>query len=353
MSEGEKTNGELVPRRGRWFWPGIAVTVAGAMTAGFSAAVVSGVPTSFGQPLATIIGGTGVLAAGTLAYLTGQRSREQAEAHHKIDSRHERESALRDRYTSIATQIANESAAIRQAGVYALTALADDWHTFGEDDERQVCINLLQWYLRVPFPESDDLEKPDLAEREIRQTIVRILSERRLRSSADPKSWMLASISLHSVSLSDCDLANLVLTDIKLGAAKLNGAKLGNAKLNDTDLFGAELNRADLFAAKLNGANLFGAELNGANLDYAKLNGANLFRARLNGASLSNADLSGANLIGANLTGAKLSNADLSDAKLSGTDLHNADLSDAELRRAVHDSATVWPVGFTAPDPPT
>ncbi|MGN2638886.1 hypothetical protein ACTD5D_22505 [Nocardia takedensis] len=42
------------------------------------AAVLSGVPVGFGQPLATLLGGTGVLTAGVLAFVTGQRSRAQA-----------------------------------------------------------------------------------------------------------------------------------------------------------------------------------------------------------------------------------------------------------------------------------
>ncbi|WP_194817892.1 hypothetical protein [Nocardia sp. XZ_19_385] len=106
--------------------------------------------TSFSQPLATMLAGAGALGAGALAYLNGQRTRALDAAHHQADTDREREwhrddshrareSALRDRYTAVAAQIAHESAAIRQAGVYALTALADDWHSFGEDDERQVC----------------------------------------------------------------------------------------------------------------------------------------------------------------------------------------------------------------------
>src|SRR5262249_24893929 len=149
------------------------------------------------QPLATLLAGGGALTAGALAYLNGERGRDQTAAHHRADtdrererhledSRGGRESDLRDRYTAIAAQIAHESAAIRQAGVYALTALADDWHKFGENDERQVCINLLQWYLRVPLPLG---EAPDLSEREIRQTIVGILVQRRHRPHHDPKSW--------------------------------------------------------------------------------------------------------------------------------------------------------------------
>lgn len=232
----------------RSLWTGLAL--AGAGGAGYGAAVVAGVSPSFGQPLATLLGGAGVLAAGTLAYLNGQRSRAQADAHHRIDSWHEKESALRDRYTAIAGQIAHESAAIRQAGVYALTALADDWHALGEDDERQVCINLLQWFPRVPFPEGDDPEKPDLSEREIRQTIVNILAERRRWDPVFPKSWATASISLNKASLPRCSL------HINLAGHLFRGA----------DLRGADLIGSDPCRANLTGANLTGTDLTGGNL---------------------------------------------------------------------------------------
>lgn len=186
---------ELISMQGQRIWRPLAFVIGGGFT-GFGVATLSGVHPSFGQPLATALAGAGALTAGVLAYINGQRSRELAEVHHQRDSRRAKESALRDRYTAIATQIADESAAIRQAGIYALTALADDWHAFGEDDERQVCINLLQWYLRVPgtIPDEESLG-PDLAEREVRQSIVGILTQRRQRLPEDPKSWASTTVS--------------------------------------------------------------------------------------------------------------------------------------------------------------
>ncbi|MFG1796668.1 pentapeptide repeat-containing protein [Nocardia sp. NPDC049149] len=377
MSEGEKpvttpAAGNLVRRWGvthrRSIWSGLAL--AGAGGAGFGAAVLAGVSPTFGQPLATLLGGAGVLAAGTLAYLNGQHSRAQTEAHHKADmerererhredSRHTKESVLRDRYTAVTAQIAHESAAIRQAGVYALTALADDWHASDEDDERQVCINLLQWYLRVPIPEGDDPDKPDLSEREIRQTIVAILTERRRLPAEHPKSWAATVISLHQASLPNCvfwgmNLADLHLPDVDLSNAKLAGADLTNADLGSADLNGADLNDADLRSADLKDAKLTGARLTGAKLDDthlfrailveadlngATLTGAYLNSANLNGAFMYRADLEGANLMKANLTGAQLGFAKLNGATLINTDLtgaflHVADLNGADLTGA-------------------
>ncbi|MGY4100517.1 pentapeptide repeat-containing protein [Nocardia sp. R16R-3T] len=360
--------------------------VIGGGSTGFGVALLSGVHASFGQPLATALAGAGALTAGVLAYISGQRSRELAENHHQADSRRAKESALRDRYTVIATQIGDGSAAIRQAGVYALTALADDWHAFGEDDERQVCINLLQWYLRVPgaLPDEESLW-PDLAELEIRQTIVGILTQRRQLPAEDPKSWASTTISLHRASLPGCDLAESNLTGLDLDRAdlrvvdltdaKLTGAKLTYTKLVAADLDGVDLTGANLYAADLTEAYLDGADLTGAKLTYvhlkgAALRGANLtdaclttteptspyaiagprYTADLTGAYLTDANLTRADLTGANLTRADLTGANLTDTKLIGTDLTDAKLSKTDLTVTLtRDEHTRWPAGLAVP----
>ena len=98
------------------------------------------------QPAATALAGFGAITAGYLAFRNGQKSREQ-----------ERESGLRERYTTAAQQLADDNPAIREAGVYALAALGDDWIWYGEltrqpqlgHSELQVCVNLLCSYLRA------------------------------------------------------------------------------------------------------------------------------------------------------------------------------------------------------------
>ncbi|GAB4590338.1 hypothetical protein [Nocardia sp. IFM 10818] len=107
-------------RVGGWWVPLTLLVVGGG--AGFGAAVLSGVKTSFSQPLATVLAGTGVLAAGVIAYVNGQRTRDQAEEHHNEDTERAREAALWQRFGAAATQLADKSAAIRIAGVYAMVA---------------------------------------------------------------------------------------------------------------------------------------------------------------------------------------------------------------------------------------
>ncbi|MFI6573964.1 pentapeptide repeat-containing protein [Nocardia fluminea] len=322
-------------------------------------------PEWFTQPLATVL--TGVLAvfAATIALGGVLLNRRQTEKHFtgkqeqdraQFDRKHELEriEGLRKRYTSSAEQLAHASAAIRQAGVYALTALADDWHAIGEDEERQVCIDLLQWYLRVPFPQPMEGEQPDLSEREIRQTILAILTRRRRRPTEDPKSWAEVSIDLRQISLPNCALVRFDLADLSLPGADLHGARLSGADLSGADLPGADLHSANLNDANLNDANLFaadlqGAWLGGAKLTKAKLGGAKLIKAKLPLANLTGAKLIVADLNGANLYGAGLRGADLSRANLGGASLKVADLTDAYLTEVRYDDETVWPYGFTPP----
>ncbi|MFE3988005.1 pentapeptide repeat-containing protein [Nocardia tengchongensis] len=341
-----------------------ALLVIGSGGAGFGAAALSGVKADFSQPLATALAGAGALSAGVLAYINGQRSRAQDQHHHQLDMSRERErhqedahrakeSDLRDRYTAIAAQIAHESAAVRQAGVYALTALADDWHALGEDDERQVCINLLQWYLRVPMP-AGQAEEPNLPEHEIRQTIVGILTERGRRNPENTKSWAYTAISLRQASLPHCTFQRVNLTRLDLNSANLTNANLTGTDLTGTDLTGANLTGANLTNANLNSANLDGANLTNANLNSANLTNANLYYADLTNANLYYANLTDANLDRADLTSANLHNATLYNANLSRVDLTetnltNANLIGANLNGVRHIENVRWPNGFIPP----
>ncbi|MBF6341763.1 pentapeptide repeat-containing protein [Nocardia abscessus] len=386
-----------------------AVVMAGPAGAQAPSTAPTSNPEWFTQPVATVLTGVLAVVAATIALGGVLLNRRQTEKHFTAKHELERVEALRKRYTSSAEQLAHDSAAIRQAGVYALTALADDWHAIGEDEERQVCIDLLQWYLRVPFPQPMEGEQPDLSEREIRQTILAVLTRRRRRPTEDPKSWTEASIDLRQISLPNCTLASLDLADLSLfsadltdaslyganltgadldganltGAsltgANLTGADLDGANLTDASLYGANLTGAILYrakltdakltdakltGAKLTGANLTGANLTGASLTGANLTGAILYRADLDGADLDGANLTGASLTGANLTGANLYRADLTGANLTGANLYRADLTDADLTgasltgadltdtnltEARHDDETLWPHGFTPP----
>ncbi|NRI64859.1 hypothetical protein FEZ60_04800 [Rhodococcus sp. MS16] len=97
----------------------------------------------------------GIIGIGGAAYLTYRRQHTTEMTHgheiktYRIDRRDATERDLRSRYTASVSQLGSESPAIRLAGVYALASLADDWHAAGDDDERQVCIDVLRAYLRM------------------------------------------------------------------------------------------------------------------------------------------------------------------------------------------------------------
>jgi uncharacterized protein YjbI with pentapeptide repeats len=82
-----------------------------------------------------------------------KESRRMKELVEQRKSEAERE--LRARFSQAVSLLSNvEKATTRQAGVYALGALADDWDNFGRRDERQVCIDVLCGYLRSTWDSS-------------------------------------------------------------------------------------------------------------------------------------------------------------------------------------------------------
>src|SRR5262249_34576491 len=87
-----------------------------------------------------------------------------------------------ERFEKAANQLGSAQYAVRLAGVYALSSLADDW-----PQGRQTCINVLCANLRQGYAPEPDTDAP-LADRlafienkEFRHTIIRAIAER-LRS---------------------------------------------------------------------------------------------------------------------------------------------------------------------------
>jgi hypothetical protein len=101
--------------------------------------------------------------------------------------------ALRsDRYTAAATQLGDENAAARLAGVYAMARLADDW-----SDQRQVCIDVLCAYLRLP--------SAGVADEEVRRTLIRVIRDH-LRDDR-PGDWTGCNFSFEGATFGAGDLS--------------------------------------------------------------------------------------------------------------------------------------------------
>lgn len=112
----------------------------------------------------TVLTLIGAVLAGIYAYRKQLLAEGDA---HRADS-----SQLADRYTTAAEQLGHDQAAVRLAGVYALARLADDW-----EEQRQVCIDVLCAYLRMPYDPDPAAAGHKAGEREVRYTILRVIRD--------------------------------------------------------------------------------------------------------------------------------------------------------------------------------
>ena len=100
----------------------------------------------------------------------------------------QRTRTLNERFTTAAEQLGSDKPAVRLAGVYAMTGLADDW-----EENRQACVEVLCAYLRMPY-EPDPGDEAPVPERlafranyEVRRTVIRVITTH-LRDHA-ARSW--------------------------------------------------------------------------------------------------------------------------------------------------------------------
>jgi hypothetical protein len=116
-------------------------------------------------------------------YTTARRAIEMARLKaqgEQLDSTlaEQRTRTLNERFDTVAGQLGTDKPpAVRLAGVYAMAALADDWQ-----DHRQMCVDVLCAYLRIPYePEPGD-DAPVgkrlawQASREVRHTVIRVIA---------------------------------------------------------------------------------------------------------------------------------------------------------------------------------
>ncbi|HZE39460.1 MAG TPA: hypothetical protein VE172_11690 [Stackebrandtia sp.] len=78
----------------------------------------------------------------TVALVVAYRKQRLSEAAEK----RERAKHFHERYVTASEQLYSATAGVRQAGVYAMASLADDW-----DEGRQNCIDVLCGYMRMPY----------------------------------------------------------------------------------------------------------------------------------------------------------------------------------------------------------
>ncbi len=106
------------------------------------------------------------LAAGVgaaVALVIGfRRARVEEASSHRDDRR-----LFSSRYQDAADLIGHDKAAVRLAGIYAMSRLADDWV-----EQQQQCIDVLCAYLRLPY----DPANKEPGEQEVRFTVIRLIA---------------------------------------------------------------------------------------------------------------------------------------------------------------------------------
>jgi len=222
-----------------------------------------------------VAAGLGAVVALALRY---RRHRIEESQSHRDDQR-----LFTDRFQSAAEQLGHGQPAVRLAGVHAMARLADDW-----DQQRQTCVDVLCAYLRlsaIARPQaaaaggdaavgaegdtSAQLTAP-LQEREIRQTIVRLIADH-LR--VDPTDTTQTSWQGH-----DFDLTGVVFDG---GVFAFNGAKFsgGTVSFNGAEFSGGTVSfngaefsggTVSFIGAKFSGGRVsfIGAEFSGGEVGF-------------------------------------------------------------------------------------
>ncbi|WP_164912074.1 pentapeptide repeat-containing protein [Mycobacteroides franklinii] len=283
---------------------------------------------SAGQPIATILAALVALAAAAIALYNGEEQRktdreqwEQQRADEVNDRQSDRADAdrahkremvkdLRARFSDATNQLSDASATVRRSGAYAMAALADDWHNFERDDERQIVVDVLCSYLVAPNLTFDAVGQHPGADGLVRETICKIISAHMNPDHQD--SWVGIRLTANGADLRRLDLDFVKLTGMSLWSADLSGATLVGADLRHVALYDADLT---------------GCDLSDANLERASLN-----RALLKGATLFSCDLTRAELECTDLVGVELNNAYMESTNLMEVDFREAkNLEEVEL----------------------
>jgi hypothetical protein len=148
-------------------------------------------------------------------------------------------SELRTRYAQTAEQLGSTHLPVRLAGVYSLAALADDWAENGNEDERQVCIDLLSAYFRSEQPGEDAVVKRELVE-----ATLQVVQERLGTATVQRKFWGSSRILLRDPGQLP-SLRNITLN--RGGRLTISGATVKSpAYWRDIELNGGHLNVTSL-----------------------------------------------------------------------------------------------------------
>jgi uncharacterized protein YjbI with pentapeptide repeats len=180
---------------------------------------------------------------------------------------------LNERFDTVAGQLGSDKPpAVRLAAVYAMAGLADDWR-----DHRQMCVDVLCGYLRMPYEPGPGDDAPVerrlafQASREVRHTVIRVITAH--LNGTSPVSWRGLNF----------DFAGAVFDGGDFRGAKFSG---GTVSFAGAEFCGGTVNFA--------GAEFCGGTVNFAGAQFSGA-GVNFFLAKFSGAM---ADFAGAKISG-------------------------------------------------------
>ena len=212
----------------------------------------------------------------------------------------QRTRTLNERFDTVAEQLGSDKPpAVRLAAVYAMAGLADDWQ-----DHRQMCVDVLCAYLRMPYepgPGDDAPVEKRLAfqaSREVRHTVIRVITAH-LNGTA-PVSWCGLNFDFAGAVFDGGDFSGAKISG---GTVNFTGAEFPGGTVNfaGAEFSGGTVNfagakfsgaRANFFLAKFSGAmvNFAGAKISGGtvNFGYAGFSGGpvNFSGAKFSGAAV-------------------------------------------------------------------
>ena len=235
-AEVERRLAELPPGEGE----------AGRAETGWSFGGGSPIETVVGRDTETTLTKQGEQLDKTLKAQSEQLDRTLAE---------QRTRTLNERFNTVAEQLGSDKPpAVRLAAVYAMAGLADDWQ-----DHRQMCVDVLCAYLRMPYepgPGDDAPVEKRLAfqaSREVRHTVIRVITAH-LNGTA-PVSWCGLNF----------DFAGAVFDGGDFSGAKLSG---GTVNFSNAEFSGGTVNFA---GAEFSGGtvNFSNAEFSGGTVNFA------------------------------------------------------------------------------------
>ncbi len=174
-----------------------------------------------------------------------RRTRVEESASHRDDQR-----LFSSRYQDAADLLGHDKAAVRLAGIYAMSRLADDW-----EEQRQQCIDVLCAYLRLPYAPADS----EPGEREVRLTVIRLLTQH-LRPDART-SWCGHDLDFTGAVFDGGDFGGAEFSGglVSFGRAELSG---GTVSFSGAEFSGGTVTFAS--AAFSGGTvNFYGAEFSG------------------------------------------------------------------------------------------